>query len=213
MVNIFIQKFKDVAAIVFKAIVHPQEIFKDDESSLSGIKFFLMIYGSFCFFPLFFLNLFESLLELLIPDLFYFQDINPWTLVIVMPLYFLLGPISLFIFSHAYSWGNTFNSSDAELKKKTGWYVGTFLVVFKFWFLGLGVALYNIGFMNVIDRNETLLTLGMFAAIVLGVWVAVSATKISLKTTYGNAILGVAASSCIYFFIVFILTRIILLIF
>lgn len=191
--------FKAGLRTIAKGIAFPSRVLYIDDSAPLGTEFFFFVFGIFCCIPVCVINIVDVLLKNVFPDAFYFQDINPYTIIIAVPLQFLIGPIELSIFAFSYKLvSGSVPSITSDIKLKAAWYIGTYFLLFLFWWLGFGIALYSTEIWNKIDRDETLLTLSLILAVILWIRIAISCTKVSLAVSYSKAFIIVLFASVLF---------------
>ena len=198
-----IGKFKAAWKTLIGGIAFPTKVLKISDSDPKGSSFFFYSFSICCCVPVCILNLFIILLNIIIPQVFRFQDYNPYTVIIAAPLQFLVGPMFISIFAYTFKVVNrSIPSMNEQLLSKVAWYIFTFFIVLVLWWLGILIPLYSIEFVGYdLDPDGIAPLLTLIFAAVLWVRIAVLCMKYSLDISFGKALLRLLASYA--FFLVF----------
>lgn len=159
-------------------------------SSPTGISHFYRTFGLFCLLPVVLLNVAAIIAKSQSPEAWYFQDINPWTVVIAVPAQLIIGPLNIWLIAWCMYGGmkviglNPARAKDHVLT--TGWYVGTTLLCLGYWWFGFGVFF---GSIDAIWRSvDSLLGVGLGVGIAIWTWVAWSSYRVNLLEHRGGKV-------------------------
>jgi DNA-directed RNA polymerase subunit M/transcription elongation factor TFIIS len=174
--------------VLFLGMFRPAMYMRLSGSSPSGVAHFYRTFSLYCLLPVVILNLLAIAAEKRWPDAWYFQDINPWTIIIAVPAQLIIGPLNIWIIAWCFYAGmNVVGLNPAHMKDRvltTGWYVGTTLLCLGYWWLGFGIFFSSID--SIQSSFEPILTAGLWVGIFIWIWVALSAYHVNVPVRSGD---------------------------
>jgi hypothetical protein len=191
--------------VLFLGMLRPSAFMRLGESSPSGVAHFYRTFGLYCLLPVVLLNVVAIIAEGQSPEVWRFQDINPWTAVIAVPAQLIIGPLNIWLIAWCmYGGMSIVGLNPASAKERvltTGWYVGTTLLCLGYWWIGFGVFF---GSIRAIWRSvESALTVGLVVGIAIWIWVAWSSYRVNLPERSGGtgvkAFFGLVAGAVLFF--------------
>ncbi|MCP4708924.1 MAG: hypothetical protein GY869_09890 [Planctomycetes bacterium] len=174
--------------ILILGMVLPGIYMRVTKISREGVAHFYTAFIFYCLLPVVLLNLFAGLTEELWPDFWYFQDINPWTMVIAVPAQLIVGVMNIWIITRCFYAGmkavgmNPMEKLDRVLT--TGWYVGTTMYCLGFWWIGIGVFFLSID--SIGNLFEPVVTGGLVVWIAIWIRIAMSAYRVNVPGRNGG---------------------------
>ena len=174
--------------VLFLGMVRPGTYMRLGDSSSPGVAHFYQTFALYCLLPVVLLNVVAIIAEGQSPDVWHFQDINPWTAVIAVPAQLIIGPLNIWLIAWCmYAGMNVVGLNPVKAKERvltTGWYVGTTLLCLGYWWIGFGVFFASI---SAISRSvDSALTVGLVVGIAIWIWVAWSSYKVNLPERSGG---------------------------
>jgi hypothetical protein len=188
---------------VLRGLVFPSRTLVIGRDTPPGRTFFNYAFGIWCCIPMTLLSLIMILAKGTNPDAFHFQDLNPFTTLIAIPLQMVVGPFVIWVFGWSLVGGlRAVSAASAELRetvRNLGWYLGTILLFVVYTWLGTMVPLYSIrAWARNIDPEEILIGVTLFVGIVALIRTGVSSIKATFATSWLKAILGLAITVTIF---------------
>ena len=174
--------------VLFLGMLNPATYMRLSESSRSGAAHFYRTFSLYCLLPVVLLNAAAIVSQSHAPEAWYFQDINPWTVVIAVPAQLVVGPLNLWLIAWCLYGGMTLaglNPAQAKMRVlTTGWYAGTTLLCLGYWWFGFGVFL---GSLKAVWRGaDSALTIGLLFGLAVWLRVAVSAYRVNVPERGGT---------------------------
>jgi len=174
--------------VLFLGILRPSSHLRLSDSSRSGAAHFYRAFGLYCALPVVLLNLAAIIAKGQSPDVWHFQDINPWTVIIAVPAQLIIGPLNIWLIAWCvYGGMSATGLTSAEAKDRiltTGWYVGTVLLCLGYWWLGFGVFLASL---RALGRSiDPVLTGGLLIGVAVWLRVALSAYSANVPERSGG---------------------------
>ena len=184
---------------VLRGLLFPSRTFQITEATPSGRAFFFYAFGIGCCIPMTLLSLMFIHAEYINPDLFHFQDVNPLTTLVAIPLQMVVGPLVIWL------WGwclfaaakvvSVATLPGRDTVRNLGWYLGTVMLFVVYTWLGIMVPLYSIrAWSRHVDPGEILISITLFAGLAILLRTSLCAIKATLKTTWLKAALGLAVA-------------------
>ena len=133
---------------VGRGLLFPSRTFQITEAAPSGRAFFFYAFGIGCCIPMTLLSLVCIHAKYINPDLFHFQDVNPLTTLVAIPLQMVVGPLVIWLLGWClFAAAKVVSAATMPARdtvRNLGWYVGTVMLFVVYTWLGIMVPLYSI---------------------------------------------------------------------
>jgi hypothetical protein len=201
--------------VLFLGMIKPATYMRLPDPIPSGIGYFYRAFSAYCLAPIVLLHIAVVIIETQKPNLFYFEDINPWTVLIAVLAQLVIGPMVIWFFARCMCSGMevcVHKGRDSRARTlTTGWYVGTTFLCIEFWLIGLGV--FFASFRAISSSADPFITAGLVIGILIFLRVALTAYYINTPPLEAKKLKHVLEGffcGATYFFVAMIVIRFII---